>query len=168
MIEVFCDGSSLGNPGPGGYGAAAFREKAQTPFMESAEGFENTTNGYAESYALYAALYLIDEIASTEADAREFRIVTDSKYVADSFGIGKYPTHVPPKTGWMFGWAKSDFNNAKKHPEIWREIYNRAKALQMKGVTVHVSWVKAHAGNVRNEYVDKLARGEAEKIRSTL
>ncbi|RVZ83227.1 RNase H family protein, partial [Helicobacter pylori] len=55
-IEIFCDGSSLGNPGPGGY-AAILRYKDKEKIISGGEEF--TTNNRMELRALNEALKIL-------------------------------------------------------------------------------------------------------------
>lgn len=64
-------------------------------------------------------------------------IYSDSKYVVDSIN-------------------KNYKRN--KNLDLWKE-FNRVK----KGKRITLNWVKGHSGNEFNDYVDELARGEAEK-----
>ena len=63
-------------------------------------------------------------------------IYSDSKYVVDSIN-------------------KNYKRN--KNLDLWKE-FNRVK----KGKRITLNWVKGHSGNEFNDYVDELARGEAE------
>ena len=52
-IEIYTDGSSRGNPGPGGYGAILIWGKIQ---KELSQGYRLTTNNRMELMAVIAAL----------------------------------------------------------------------------------------------------------------
>jgi ribonuclease HI len=56
VIEIYTDGSSRGNPGPGGYGTI-LRHKSYE--KELAEGFRLTTNNRME---LLAVIKVLEEI----------------------------------------------------------------------------------------------------------
>lgn len=55
MIEVFTDGSSLGNPGKGGYGII-MKLKGTSYIKKISEGFRLTTNNRMELLAVIIAL----------------------------------------------------------------------------------------------------------------
>ena len=58
QVEIFTDGSCLGNPGPGGYGAILrYRGKEKT----FSEGFNLTTNNRMEMMAAIVALEALKE-----------------------------------------------------------------------------------------------------------
>ena len=55
IINIYTDGSSRGNPGPGGYGIVM--EHLQTGyFKEFSQGFRKTTNNRMELMAVIEAL----------------------------------------------------------------------------------------------------------------
>ena len=99
IIELYCDGSSKGNPGAAGFGAIlkwGDREK------ELSGGFRRSTNNRMELLAVIEGLSAI-----TRFDV-PVEIWTDSKYVVDSV-----------EKGWVFGWEKKNFSG-KKNPDLWK------------------------------------------------
>ena len=75
-------------------------------------------------------------------------IYTDSQYV--KLGI----------TEWINKWINNNWKTSKKenvkNKDLWMELYNLNKSLDVKW-----NWVKAHAGNPMNEEVDLLAKKAA-------
>ena len=59
-IKIFTDGSSLGNPGPGGYGVVMKYGEKQKQFSE---GYELTTNNRMELMAVIQALKMLNDFA---------------------------------------------------------------------------------------------------------
>jgi ribonuclease HI len=141
MIDVYTDGSCLGNPGPGGWAAVGGG-------IKMSGGQANTTNNAMEMTAVVMAL----EQCLTR-DILDIRLFTDSSYVKN--GITK----------WVKNWKKNDWCKADGEPvknkELWIEIDTLAQ--QMNCVEWH--WVKAHNGHPQNELVDSLAREEATAIK---
>ena len=78
----------------------------------------------------------------------QIEIYTDSKYV--KLGI----------TEWINKWVTNNWKTSKrenvKNKDLWIELYNLNKSLNIKW-----NWVKAHAGNPMNEEVDLLAKKAA-------
>lgn len=135
-ITLFTDGSSRGNPGPGGYGIVLIFGKYR---KEISQGFEHTTNNRMELMAVIAGLEAL------KYDHCEVTVYTDSKYVADA--INK---------GWVFTWEKNDFKK-KKNIDLWQrflKVYRRHK--------VKFVWIKGHANHKENERCDTLAVKAAE------
>ena len=131
MIEIFTDGSSLGNPGPGGYGAIL---RSGKHYKELSAGFERTTNNRMELLAVIVALEAIRE------PGQVVHITSDSKYVVDA--VSK---------GWVFGWEKKNF--AKRlNPDLWKRFL---KVYRKHQVQFH--WIKGHSGHAENERCDQLA-----------
>lgn len=130
-ITIYTDGSSKGNPGPGGYGVVMMAGKY---YKEIAEGFLKTTNNRMELLSVIIALETI------KTEGAEVEVFSDSKYVVDAV-----------EKGWVFNWVKKNFKD-KKNPDLWRrflKVYPKHK--------VKLNWVKGHAGNKYNEICDRLA-----------
>ena len=88
-IVLYTDGSSRGNPGPGGYGAILM---SGTHRKELSQGFRLTTNNRMELMAVIAGLEAIKK--------NEFPITvySDSQYVVNAV-----------EKGWLKNWIKTDF-----------------------------------------------------------
>jgi len=134
-IKIYTDGSSLGNPGPGGYGIVLISGKF---YKEISAGYRLTTNNRMELLAAIVALETLKKKGS------KVRLFSDSKYVIDA--INKK---------WVFNWQKKAFKG-KKNPDLWKRF------LIIHGKhEVEFIWVKGHAGNTMNEKCDELAVGAA-------
>jgi len=136
MITIYTDGSSRGNPGPGGYGVVM---KYKEHRKELSEGFRKTTNNRMELLAVITGLEAI-----TVSNA-PVTIYSDSKYVIDSV-----------EKGWLWSWMKKDFKG-KKNKDLWLRF-----AAIYKQHRVKFQWVKGHAGVEENERCDTLAVEAAE------
>lgn len=132
-IIIYTDGSSRGNPGPGGYGVIL--ELAGTPYNKSfSEGFRLTTNNRME---LLAVIIGLEKITKPNQNVL---VVSDSKYVVDA---------VDKK--WVFGWEKKDFKD-KKNPDLWQRFL---KVFRKHNVSF--KWIKGHNNHPQNEFCDKIA-----------
>jgi ribonuclease HI len=131
MIELFTDGSSSGNPGPGGYGVIL---RAGKHYKEIAEGFRKTTNNRMELMAV------IKGLESIKTPGQEVMIFSDSKYVIDSV-----------EKKWVFGWLKTAFKG-KKNKDLWLRFLNVYKLHNIR-----FTWVRGHNGHPENERCDELA-----------
>jgi ribonuclease HI len=128
---MYTDGSSLGNPGPGGYGIVLLYGNHR---KEISEGFRQTTNNRMELLAVIIGLEALKK------ENLDVHIYTDSTYVQRA---------VSEK--WVLGWEKKGFKG-KKNPALWR----RFLVLYRKhNISFH--WVKGHAGIPENERCDELA-----------
>lgn len=138
IIKLFTDGSCLGNPGPGGYGALLSYNGHN---KELSQGYKNTTNNRMEMLAVIKGLQALTESCQVE-------LTTDSTYVKD--GITK----------WIFNWKKNGWKTAAKKPvknsDLWQQLDN-----EVSRHTVNWHWVKGHSGHPENELVDDLARDAA-------
>ena len=137
-IAIYTDGSCLGNPGPGGYGALLIFGKHK---KEISEGFNQTTNNRMELMAPAAALEGLTEPCIVD-------ITTDSQYVKN--GINQ----------WIKNWRKNGWRTADKKPVKNADLWKRLdEAVKKHDVDWH--WVKGHSGHPENERVDDLAREAA-------
>ncbi len=132
-ILIYTDGSSRGNPGPGGYGIIMQAEGTSYQ-KEFSEGFRKTTNNRMELWAIIAALEKITK------ENQEVLITTDSKYVVNAV-----------EKRWLFDWQKKQFKG-KKNPDLWIRFL---KVYKKHRITFH--WVKGHNHHPQNERCDFLA-----------
>lgn len=132
-IIAYTDGSSLGNPGPGGYATILLETELKIK-KEFSQGYRLTTNNRME---LLAVIVAIEKLKKPKT---EITIYTDSKYVCDSV-----------EKKWVFGWEKKAFKG-KKNEDLWRKFL-----VQYRKHNVKFQWIKGHAGNEFNERVDELA-----------
>ena len=141
-VSMFTDGSCLGNPGPGGWGAILRFGGTE---KELSGGEPITTNNRMELLATIEGLGALSRPMSVD-------IYTDSTYVRD--GITK----------WIHNWKRNGWKTAARKPvkndDLWRLL---DAAMGKHDVRLH--WVKGHAGHPENERADDLARAAAEAIR---
>ena len=141
MIEVYTDGSCLGNPGTGGWAFQVFNEGTIINHF----GYQlDTTNNQMELTAAIKALEFLQKES-------EIILFTDSTYVRN--GI----------TSWIVNWKKNNWKNSQrkdvKNKVLWEklDVLNSRKNITWK-------WVKAHDINEHNNKVDLLAREAAENL----
>jgi len=145
-ITAACDGSSLGNPGPGGWAWVVSEE------CWDAGGWPLATNNIGE---LTAVLELLRATAAAGLADQPLRILADSQYAINVI------------TKWRFGWKKRGWTKADKKPIANLETI-QAIDREIAGRTVTFEWVKGHAGHVLNELADDRARGVAESFQAGL
>ena len=131
MIKIFTDGSSRGNPGPGGYGVVMLYKSNR---KELSQGYKTTTNNSRELTAVIKALEAIKK------NSIKVTIYSDSKYVVESV-----------EKGWIWNWEKKNFKK-KQNIDLWKQFIPLYKKFNIKFI-----WVKGHAGIKENERCDKLA-----------
>jgi len=135
-IYIFTDGSSRGNPGPGGYGVVMkFKDKVK----ELSQGFTHTTNNRMELLALIVAL---EAIKTTKYP---IEVYSDSKYVIDSI-----------TKGWVFNWENKSNFGGKKNSDLWKRYLSIHD-----NFNITFNWVKGHNGHPENERCDYLATSAA-------
>ena len=148
-VILYSDGSSRGNPGPGGYGtilqytdrAGVLHEK------EISEGFRNTTNNRMELMGVIAGLEALLKPCSVD-------VWSDSQYVIKAFN-----------DHWIDGWKKRGWKKADGKPVLNEELWKRLLlAAEPHEITWH--WVKGHDGHPENERCDALATAAADALSS--
>ena len=131
MIELFTDGASSGNPGPGGFGVIL---RSGKHYKELAAGYRKTTNNRMELLAVIAGLETIKKTG------QQVTVYSDSKYVIDAI-----------QKRWVYGWVQKGFKD-KKNKDLWLRLLPLLKIHQVNFV-----WVKGHNGHPENERCDQLA-----------
>lgn len=146
-VILYSDGSSRGNPGPGGYGtilqytdrAGVLHEK------ELSEGYPNTTNNRMELMGVIAGLEALVKPCSVD-------VWSDSQYVIKAFN-----------DHWVDGWKRRGWKKADGKPVLNEELWKRLlQAAEPHEITWH--WVKGHAGHPENERCDALATAAADAL----
>ena len=141
-IKLFSDGSSLGNPGPGGWGTILQFNGHE---KELSGGNPNTTNNQMELVGVIEGIKALKEPCTVE-------IYSDSKYVVQAINE------------WLTNWLRNNWKTAGKkavkNQELWQEYLEVSKIH-----TIKANWVKGHAGHIENERCDILARTQAEKLK---
>lgn len=140
-VEIFTDGSCLGNPGPGGW-AALLRFGGHS--LELSGGAAPTTNNRME---------LLAAIKGLEALKRPCPVVlySDSRYLCDA--VNKK---------WLEAWQKRGWKKADKKDVLNQDLWRRLLPLLTR-YRPRLVWVEGHSGHPENEHVDALARAEAAK-----
>jgi ribonuclease HI len=131
MIELYTDGASSGNPGPGGYGAIL---RSGQHYKELSAGYRKTTNNRMELLAV------IKGLEALKNPNQQVHVFSDSKYVIDAI-----------EKRWVHGWVTKGFAG-KKNKDLWLRYLELSKLHQIK-----FTWVRGHNGHPENERCDELA-----------
>ena len=144
-VSIYTDGSSRGNPGPGGYGTVLqFRDAAgELHERELSQGYEQTTNNRMELMAAIAGLEALRHPCKVT-------LYTDSQYLAKAFN-----------DNWIGGWLKRGWVNSQRKPvknvDLWKRLLKAVEPHEVEFV-----WVQGHAGEEGNERCDALATAAAD------
>lgn len=143
-LVIATDGSSLGNPGAGGW---SWYVDAQ--LYEAGGDPGPVTNNQMEITALIRALHAVG--------SRDVIFEIDSRYVIDAV------------TKWHYGWRKRGWVNSKGEPVANRALFEEVLSLlemrRSQGCRTELRWVRGHSGSARNEGADTKAREQAETAR---
>lgn len=144
-VTIYSDGSSRGNPGPGGYGTILeyVDSRGDLHTKELSCGYEETTNNRME---------LMGAIAGLEALTKPCHVtlVSDSQYLVNAFN-----------QHWVDGWIRKNWMRTKtekvKNQDLWMRLLEAAKPH-----TIEWQWVRGHSGHPQNERCDRLATSAAD------
>ena len=136
-LTIYTDGSSRGNPGPGGYGTILYWGNQR---KELSGGYRYTTNNRMELMAVIAGLEALKK------DGLKITVYSDSQYVVKAV-----------EQGWLKTWIATDFKGGKKNKDLWTRFYELSKKNNLRFV-----WVRGHADNPNNNRCDELATSAAD------
>ncbi len=145
-IIAFTDGSSRGNPGPGGWGSVLVfieNDKEDSRVVELGGGERNTTNNRME---LKAVIETLKYILNKEPDKKGLPITvfTDSRYL------------IKGVTEWSRSWSKNGWmtkgGSSVKNTDLWKELLDLVAKID-----VSLKHVEGHSGVAGNERADEIA-----------
>ena len=152
-IEIYTDGSCIGNPGPGGWGAVILRRDARGQLIKDREhsGHEaaDTTNLRMEMIAACVGLESLGRVTDEPITLR-----CDANLIPNAMN------------GWLANWKAKGWKKSDGKPVMNRDLWERLET-SAEGRNVSWQWVRGHNGNEFNERADRLAYAgsrEAEKI----
>lgn len=163
-IIIFSDGSSRGNPGPGGWGAIVMQKLNITPssivksatvqeyqkeeihVTELGGGENHTTNNRME---LTGAIKALSSLGSLASKSEEIILNTDSSYVIN--GITK----------WIYGWQKNGWKNSGKEDVVNRDLWQELIKVS-SGKKIKWNHIDGHSGIPGNERCDEIATSFAD------
>ena len=134
IIEIYTDGSCLGNPGPGGW---AFLLRTGSKEIRKSGGQIYTTNNRMEMLAVIEGLREVHEKFTKAKEEAQIKIYSDSSLVVKTM---------------------TDNWKRKKNLDLWEEL-----APLVMELNISWNWVKGHAGHEENEDCDVRAQREARK-----
>lgn len=142
MIEIYTDGTSIGNPGNGAFAVLVLLNNNE---IILAKGFRKTTNNRMELMAVVEALNFLKN-----NDFQPAIIFTDSmliyKAVNDAW-IEK----------WILNGWKTSNKTSVQNIDLWEKLHYFLNFVKAK-----IEWVESHKGNKYNEIVDKIAKKKAQ------
>jgi ribonuclease HI len=134
-VVVYTDGSSLGNPGPGGWGVVRLNTQDRE---ERSGGYRLTTNNRME---LLACIEGVNDLP----DDTSVLVYSDSRYVVN--GVTQ---------GWAANWRARGWmrnrNERAENADLWSRLLDEIERLN-----VRFDWVRGHDSNPGNERCDQLA-----------
>lgn len=140
-IDIYTDGSCLGNPGIGGWAFVVCHDDGIVCRWANSQC--DTTNNIMELTAAIKALEY-----ATQKNMTSINLYTDSNYLKSGM------------TQWIASWKsngwKTSNNKNVKNLCLWKSLDSYSSKLNIEWIHV-----KAHADNYYNNMVDKLANEAA-------
>lgn len=162
-VQIWTDGSCLGNPGPGG-GAAIIADAAGNIIARTAFSNPDTTNNRMELQAVINGILLAAEPQVCDGRRTDAPVIafgtpvvvhTDSRYVSDA--VNK---------GWLGKWQRNGWRTAKRQPvenqDLWQDFLKIRNEDWYPNLTI--AWVPGHAGHPLNEAADRAAHEQAARV----
>jgi len=148
-IEIYTDGSCIGNPGYGGYGVVILRLDGCGKIIKQLElsGHEtaDTTNNRMEMTAACISLENLGQITGEPITVR-----CDASLIPNAMNE------------WLANWKARDWKKGDGKSVMNRDLWERLEAAA-KGRNVAWQWVRGHDGNEFNERADRLANAGSRK-----
>ena len=145
QITIYTDGSSRGNPGPGGFASIIVIHDQRV--IELGGHSEHTTNNKMELSGVIEGLKV--SLNNIDANIKNIKVYSDSKYVLN--GI----------TSWIHGWKKNNWRTAAKkevlNQDLWQELDKLVETVSQKNIKIEWNYVKGHADNLYNNRADIIA-----------
>ena len=147
---IYTDGSSRGNPGPGGWAAIIMQngkgkmQNGGANIREIGGREEHTTNNRMELKAAIEGLKAVPAGSKIMLNA-------DSEYVVKGITL------------WIKGWLAKNWRTAAKKPvlnqDLWQELLKAAE-----GKNIEWNVVLGHSGVTQNERADVIATSFADNV----
>lgn len=145
-LQIYTDGSCLGNPGVGGWAFLILRDDG---IISQFGSNIYTTNNIMEMTAVLEGMkYMIENNFDTAS------IHTDSNYVKQGITLWSKK--------WIVNNWKSSTGKPIKNIELWKNIINLNNQLNISW-----KWVKAHDIDKYNNMVDNIANNAAKQLKSS-
>jgi len=158
-IIIYTDGSSLGNPGPAGWGAVILVpdqnnsklkiESEKCKVIELGGREKSSTNNRMEMMAVIQALKIVQK---RKFKAKNIEIYSDSAYLLNGITL------------WIYGWVKNNWQTKNGtsvlNKDLWEELYKVSNDLTF---SYKINWIKVagHSGIQLNERCDAIANSWA-------
>jgi ribonuclease HI len=152
-IEIYTDGSCIGNPGHGGYGVVILRRDNNGAILNRRErsGFElSTTNIRMEMIAACAAIESLGRVTD-----EPITVFCDANLIPNAMN------------GWLANWKAKGWKKSDGKIVVNQDLWERLEAAA-KGRNVTWAWVRGHNGNEHNERADRLAYAGSLKAEAKL
>lgn len=148
-IEIYTDGSCIGNPGFGGYGVVILRKDAEGTTLKCRE-----RSGHADAMTTNIRMEMTGACVGLESigvpTEEPVTVFCDANLIPNAMN------------GWLAkwkakGWRKGD-GKPVENADLWQRLEQAAE-----GRSVAFAWVRGHNGSEHNEKADRLAYAAARR-----
>lgn len=151
-VRIFVDGACSENPGPGGW-AAVFNTDKECKILRGYE--KNTTNNRME---LMAVVKSMEKVCRNGTRKNTYEIFSDSAYVVNSINNDRIDI-----------WKANDWKTTRdkdiKNKDLWARYLRARGGIDAHNITLSITKIKGHSGNIFNEYADNIAKKEVLKAK---
>jgi ribonuclease HI len=144
-ITIYTDGSSRGNPGPGGFASIVIVDGLKV--IEFGGHDKHTTNNKMELSGVIEGLRI--SLNNVTQDIKHITVYSDSKYVLN--GI----------SSWIHNWKKNNWKTSAKkevlNQDLWQKLDKLVETVSQKNIMIDWNYVKGHADNPYNNRADIIA-----------
>jgi ribonuclease HI len=157
-ISIYTDGACSGNPGAGGWGALILIKNITTDNKDKVVikgGEKHTTNNRMELTGVIEGLKFVYKNLFKDYMC-DIRVTSDSSYVVNSINNGD-----------LLRWQNNGWKTKRDTDISNRDLWEKLVKLDNK-MAVSFSWVKGHAKNKFNNFVDEIAVKERDRYKNIL
>ncbi len=144
-ITIYTDGSSRGNPGPGGFASIVVIH--DDTVIELGGHDKHTTNNKMELKGVIEGLKV--SLNNIDESIKNINVYSDSKYVLQGIST------------WIHNWKKNNWKTSAKkevlNQNLWMELDNLVETVSRRNVKIEWNYVKGHADNPFNARADVIA-----------
>lgn len=139
QIWIYCDGACRVHSTKSGKNAFVVINEKDNVVYEQVREKTDTTNGEMELHGLFNALLFANVLVDSDVIIR-----CDSKYVVDGFNE------------WSLTWRNNGWKKSNNKPVLYQDIWEQVD--KFRSPNIQVEWVKGHADDHWNNYVDNLMK----------
>jgi ribonuclease HI len=142
-IDIYTDGSTSKNPGPGSWASITKFPDGKEKILT--KSYFETTNNRMEMLGPLETIIALGGLTTIDISQYRINVYSDSQYLVKALNE------------WLSNWAKHDWKTSSGKSVKNKDILRKYIEIQ-KQYIVSFHWVKGHNGHPENERCDILAK----------